>query len=179
MKKAFAIALLFISVISGAQSVNGAMETVILTQANAMGGAFLAKDYVSFLDYTHPTVVKMMGGREKMLLDTSDSFNAFEKEGITFLNIAFSTPTKIFNSDGELQTAFTETITMRVPAGRLTVYARVIAISNDGGKRWFFMDVTEHSIEMVRKLLPSLHPDLTLPEPQQPLLEEGGKTEGK
>jgi len=179
MKKIFAVALLLLSSLAWSQSANGALDSVILAQANAMGKAFLNKDYVAFLGYTHPTVVKMMGGKEKMLADTSDSFNAFANEGVTFLNITFTSPENIYESEGELQAAFTEIIEMRIPTGKLIVYARVVAVSEDKGEHWYFMDVTEHSIEMVRKLLPSLHPDLTLPEYKEPLLLEDPKTGGQ
>lgn len=175
MKKILLAFCFLISIATYSQGVNGAIDSVILSQANAMGKAFIAKDYISFLKYSHPTVVKMMGGKDKMLEDTTESFKAFEEEGVTFLNVTFTTPTKILESEGELQSTFTEIIEMQVPGGKLTAYARVIALSKDGGKNWYFIDATDHDIALTRSLIPTLHPDLILPEPIQSSFEEDPK----
>ncbi|WP_294818739.1 hypothetical protein [uncultured Flavobacterium sp.] len=164
MKKILLAVALLTGLAAFSQSANGALDTVLLTQADAMGKAFVNKDYEAFIKYSHPVVITMMGGHSKMLADTQESFKAFEEEGITFLNVTFSSPSKILESEGELQATFTEMIEMKVPGGKLTAYAKVIALSQDNGANWYFIDCTDHPIEMMRKLIPSLHPGLVLPE---------------
>lgn len=177
MRKFLLAICLFIVAASHSQGVNGALDTAVLAQANAMGKAFISKDYASFIKYSHPVVVSMMGGRDKMLADTQESFKTFEEEGVSFINVTFSAPSKILESEGELQTTFTEIIEMRVPGGKLTAYAKVIALSKDNGAHWYFIDSTDHPIEMMRKLIPSLHPDLKLPEHMEASFEEDTKPE--
>lgn len=157
------------------QGVNGAMDSVILTQADAMGKAFIAKDYSSFVKYSHPTVVQMMGGKAKMVEDTKKSFEEFEAEGVVFLNVTFGPPSKIVLAEGEMQCTFTEMIEMRIPGGKLTAFTNVIAVSNDNGATWYFIDCSENNAQAMRKLIPSLSPDLVLPEPIGPAFEEDPK----
>lgn len=177
MKKILSALCLLIGIAAHSQSVNGAMDNTILQQADAMGRAFIAKDYASFLKYSHPSVIRMMGGKEKMLADTTESFKAFEDEGVTFLNVTFTSPAKILESEGELQTTFTQMIEMKVPGGKVTAYARVIALSKDSGANWYFIDATEHTLEEMQRLIPSLHNDLVLPDRIESSFEEDTKSE--
>ncbi len=177
MKNILLALFILVGIAARSQSVNGALDNVILTQADEMGKAFVAKDYASFIKYSHPAVVRMMGGREKMLTDTTESFKAFEKDGVTFLSVTFTSPAKILESEGELQTTFREMIEMKVPGGKATAYASVIALSKDHGVHWYFIDCTEHTLEAMQKLIPSLHPDLLLPERIEGSFEEDIKTE--
>ncbi|MGQ2984610.1 hypothetical protein [Flavobacterium sp.] len=172
MKKFLLALCILVGVMGRSQGVNGALDTALLTQANAMGKAFVSKDYAAFIKYSHPVVVSMMGGRDKMLSDTQESFRSFEEQGVSFINVTFSAPSKILESEGELQTTFTEIIEMRIPGGKLTAYAKVIALSKDNGAHWYFIDSTDHPIEMMRKIIPSLHPDLELPEHMEASYEE-------
>ncbi|AWH86693.1 hypothetical protein HYN59_16970 [Flavobacterium album] len=171
--------LLLLCLITGlgarSQGVNGALDNVILTQADAMGKAFIAKDYAAFVKYSHPTVVQMMGGKAKMAEDTKKSFEEFEAEGVVFVNVTFGPPSKILVVGGEMQCTFNEMIEMRIPGGKLTAFTNVIAISNDNGANWYFIDCSENNAQAMRKLIPSLSPELILPEPIGPAFEEDPK----
>ncbi len=175
MKKILLVLFIFIGFWAHPQGVNGALDSVILTQADAMGKAFISKDYVSFIKYSHPTVVQMMGGRQKMLDETIKSFEEFEKEGVVFVSVSFGAPSKVLEFEGEMQCTFTEMIEMRIPGGKLTAYTNVIALSKDNGASWYFIDCSENNIANMRQLIPSLSPDLVLPEPIGPVFEEDPK----
>ena len=175
MKKIIALLLLLTCWAVHPQGVNGPLDSVILTQADAMGKAFIAKDYTSFIKYSHPTVVQVMGGQRKMLDETVKSFQEFEKQGVVFLSVSFGAPSKIVKTEGELQCTFVEMIEMRIPGGRLTAYTNVIAVSRDNGATWYFIDCSDNSIVNMRLLIPSISTELVLPEPIGPAFEEDPK----
>lgn len=151
-----------------AQSVNGKLDNVILDEANKMGSYFLAKDYTAFAKYTHPATVELLGGREKMLEAVKQSFEALEAEGVTFLKIDFSEPTKIIMHENEMQCTLTQILELKIPGGTLTSYATMIAISRDGGKSWYFSDTAGNDITNMRKMIKTLSPKLIIPEPMEP-----------
>lgn len=175
MKKIFLGLLLVFAIAAYPQGVNGALDSVILTQADAMGKAFIAKDYPAFIKFSHPTVVQIMGGQRKMLDETVKSFQEFEKQGVVFLSVSFGAPSKIVENEGELQCTFVEMIEMRIPGGRLTAYTNVVAISKDNGQNWYFIDCSENNAASMRQLIPSLSPDLIIPEPVGPAFVEDPK----
>lgn len=176
MKKRLLILFIALLGLSTAQSqVNGPMDKAVLEQADDMGKKFIAKDYAGFLLYTHPIVVKNMGNREKMLEETTKSFKQLEAENITFLAVKFGAPSKIVKVDNEMQCIIPQMIEMKVPGGKLTAHTSLIAISNNKGKNWYFVDVSSNSMESMKMLLPTLSSELVLPEPQDPSFEEDPK----
>ncbi len=156
-----------------AQSVNGDIDTVILTEADKMGTAFINKDYAAFAKYTHPTIIIMMGGEEKMLSEITRSFKAFEEEGVAFKNVSFGTPSKIIVAEkNELQCTVPQMIEMKVNGGSITANTTLIAVSRDEGKSWYFADATGNDIETMRKIIPTLSPKLVIEKSPEPSFQE-------
>ena len=48
----------------------------------------------------------------------------------------------------------------------------LIAISNDKGENWYFVDTTGKDIKALQKLLPNLSDDLKIPKMTQPIFIE-------
>jgi hypothetical protein len=171
MKRKFlTILFVFLSALTAhaQDSANGPMDKVILDQANIMGKHFIAKDYAAFAKFTHPSTVALLGGEEKMLDEIKKSFAALEAEEVTFLNINFTAPSQIIVYQNELQCTLRQMIEMKVVGGTMTVFATVIAVSRDGGKNWYFADTAGNDIKNMRKLIPTLSPDLVIPETLEP-----------
>lgn len=169
-------AVMLISLCSYAQD-DAALIKTMLEQANEMGKKFIAKDYVGFLKYSHPAVIKVMGGEEKMTADTVKELQSLEKEGITFLNVKFGIPSKIIRVDAELQCTLPEIIEMQVTGGKLTATTTMIAVSQDNGKNWYFIDAAGNNTDNMRLLIPTLSNELYIPMPQDPSFEEDVKTD--
>lgn len=168
--------VMLISLCSYAQD-DAALIKTMLDHANEMGKKFIAKDYVGFLKYSHPAVIKVMGGEEKMTADTVKELQSLEKEGITFLSVKFGVPSKIIKVDTELQCTLPEIIEMQVTGGKLTATTTMIAVSQDNGKNWYFIDAAGNNIDNMRLLIPTLSKELYIPMPQDPSFEEDVKTD--
>jgi len=173
--KLFLLATLIFSVLSAYGQ--NTPEQNLLTQANDMGEKFIAKDYAGFLKYAHPATVKTMGGEKKMIADTAKSFREFEMEGVAFLDLKFGIPTKILNVENELQCTLPEMIEMQVKGGKLTTTTTLIAISEDNGKNWYFLDTGSNDLMTMKLLLPKLSDDLVIPPPYESIFEEDVKKE--
>jgi len=152
-------------------------EQNLLNQANDMGEKFITKDYKGFLKYTHPATVKTMGGDKKMLAEVTKSFQEFERDGIKILGITFGTPAKILTVNKELQCTLPQSIEMRIPTGKVTAISTLLAISEDQGKNWFFLDTGSNDLMTMQMLLPQLSDELVIPPPSDPIFEEELKTE--
>ncbi|QYJ67520.1 hypothetical protein [Flavobacterium litorale] len=169
MKKILLLLIVLLSVPTvKAQSGNGAMDAVILEQANKMGNAFIAGEYDTFGGYAHPTIVTMMGGKEKMVAEIMRSFELIKSKGVAFTAINYGKPTEIIQYEGQLQCTLSQTIKMDTDGGKVDAEAILIAVSMDNGENWYFIDPTGNSIDTMRKIIPTLSRSLKIPEGTPP-----------
>ncbi|RZJ71508.1 MAG: hypothetical protein EOO45_11810 [Flavobacterium sp.] len=174
MKKILRLLSLFVVLYSsgGIAQTNGNAETALLQKADAMGRAFIAKDYPAFTKFTHPAIVLLMGGEKNVLEYTTKSFAELEAEGIEFSNVTFAAPSEILSVDGELQSTLQQMIEMKVQGGTLTVATTLIAVSRDNGANWYFVDASGNDVAMMRKTIANLSPRLNLPPNPDPVFVE-------
>jgi hypothetical protein len=59
---------------------------------------------------------------------------------------------------------------MKVPEGRIVSKATLIAISNNNGKKWYFVDTAGKDFQTMRKTFPNLNEGLIIPEKERPVL---------
>lgn len=163
----FVALLLIISAFSGysqmTSSENFILTTVIKKQANEMGNAFIIADYKSFVKFTHPTLIQLMGGENKMITTLTKTINDAKSQGVSFLSIAFDNPTKIIENKNELQCTIKQHLTAQVTNGKVTNSSILIAVSLNNGKKWFFIDTTNKNITQMRQLLPNLSSEIVIP----------------
>ena len=159
--------LLAIPAVNG-QPANGDIDSVILQQADKMGKAFVAGEYDAFAKFTHPTIVTMMGGKEKMISEIARNFDQIKTEGVSFQNVSYGEPSQIIQYEGQLQCTLPQMIEMKVNDGTVTANAVLIAVSMDNGINWFFIDPTGNDITTMRKIIPTLSPKLNIPVSVEP-----------
>ncbi|HYV93672.1 MAG TPA: hypothetical protein VE978_17995, partial [Chitinophagales bacterium] len=141
----------------------------IKEQAEAMAQLLLKKDFKSFAKFTHPKIVEMMGGEQKMIEGMEKDLKEMESQGTGFLNVTIGEPSKVIVVNNELQSTVPQTIEMKVPNGRLVAKSTLIAISTDNGKTWYFIDTSGKDIQAMKKIFPNLSEELVISEKQQPI----------
>jgi len=164
--------LLTLPLVVHAQQDDTVMVTKMLQQADDMGKKFIAKDYKAFLKYSHPAVIKSMGGEDRVYDQTVRDLKDLENKEVTFAAIKFGVPSKIIAVGDERQAVIPEIIEMYIPGGKLTNTASMLAISLDKGANWYFVDTGGHNLLNMKNLLPSLSDELVIPEPQDASFEE-------
>lgn len=150
-------------------------EVLLLQQADAMGRAFVAKDYTEFAKFTHPDVSRKFGGNQRMAELIKYSFRNFDSEGVKFTGISFTEPSEIIKEGSELQCTLHQMIEMDVNGEEVTANTTLIAISRNGGKNWYFIDTAGQSLEAMQKLIPNLSSKLVLNSTQEPSFEGEGQ----
>jgi hypothetical protein len=78
----------------------------IKKQAKTMGQLFIKKDFRAFVKFTHPKVVEMMGGKKQMIDFMEKGLKQMESQEISFINITFGEPTKIFTAGNDFNVQF-------------------------------------------------------------------------
>ena len=143
-------------------------ETIIKIQAMDMARAVLAKDVDKIVYYMPPKLVAEMGGREKMMA-ARDTMNKFMKQfGAEIKKVTIGNPAKIISYKKQLQTTVPQTTEASFMSSTVTFQSTLIAISEDQGRHWYFVDNNIYRGDKLKSSLPDLSPDLVIPPMQAP-----------
>ncbi|QEC44015.1 hypothetical protein [Pseudobacter ginsenosidimutans] len=142
----------------------------IKEQAEKMGELLVKKEYDSFARYNHPTILEMMGGKQKMIEVLEKSINEMEAEGISFTKVSFGQPSTVIPVKNELQCTVPQEIEMKMPNGRMVTKSTLIAVSEDNGKTWWFLDTAGKDISVMKQILPNLSSKIVIPEKEEPVI---------
>jgi cobalamin biosynthesis Co2+ chelatase CbiK len=142
-------------------------EATIVKQANELAQAFPKKDYTTLARYTHPNLLKVMGGKERMIQQLKQQIAIMDKQGVRFGEVSVGRPSAVVQAGNELQCTIPQTITIQTPQQKIKQASTLLAFSNDGGRQWVFVD-TQPGIDQIRKVIPSVSHKLTIPARQAP-----------
>jgi hypothetical protein len=140
----------------------------IKTQAELTAQALLKGDYETFIEFTYPKVIEMLGGKEKMMAMLKNGTMEMEQQGIGFESVTIGTPSASVQAGEEIHCLVPQTIIMKIPNGKIKTETFLLAISPDNGGRWFFIDTSNLKMENVTKVLPNYNTDLIIPTKKQP-----------
>jgi len=158
---------------------NDVIIKALFEQANDMGKKFISQDYAGFIKYSHPTTIKAMGGEKKAAEKITTEMLDIGKDGIVVTNLTFGVPSKIITVKDELQCTVPQIMEMHVPGGKVTSTTTMLAISNDKGKNWYFLDTANYNFYDMKMLLPNLSEEIVIPERTDPAFEADPKEESK
>jgi hypothetical protein len=144
------------------------METVIKIQAMDMARAVLAKDVDKLIQYMPPKLVEQAGGKQKMM-QARDTANKYMGQfGASIKKVTIGNPGKIVSYKNELQTTVPQTTEVKFMASTIVMESTLIALSNDKGKHWYFVDTSIYHADKVKSSLPDLSPELVIPPMKAP-----------
>jgi hypothetical protein len=144
------------------------MPTVIKTQAIEMGKALVNNDLPGFQQYMHPEIIKQAGGAEKMKVMADSAISLLRKFGGAITRISYGNPAIILTHKKELQTTLPQTTFITTAFADIELESTLVAISQDKGKHWYFIDTQLYGSDNLRQKLPALSPELVIPAPQKP-----------
>lgn len=131
-------------------------------QLNEMKTSFLNEAYLGVVKYTFPKVVEMMGGEEEMLKTTQTTMNSMKAQGYVIEDISFSNPSDIVSQNGFAQCTLNQVLLMKTPEGNIQSTTTLLAVSNDNGENWKFLDASGIPKDLVVEIFPELHPDMEI-----------------
>ena len=146
------------------------MVKAVKEQAHHNTQSFLKKDFASVVATTYPATVKGMGGEKAMLDYLLKGAKEMEADNVSFTNVTLGEPTRIIKTEKEFQCTLSQILEMKVPGGKVFSKSTLIAISMDNGKKWYFIDTSGLDITMLKAMIPSISPDLIIPQEDKPVL---------
>lgn len=139
------------------------LSTTIKIQAMEMARAVLDKDLDKLVAYLPPKLVADAGGKEKMMI-ARDTLNKYMKQfGAEIKKVTIGNPGKIINFKNQLQSTLPQLTELKFMASTITLESTLIAISEDKGLHWYFVDTNIYREETLKSSLPNLSPELVIP----------------
>ncbi|QHS56216.1 hypothetical protein GWR56_11970 [Mucilaginibacter sp. 14171R-50] len=147
-----------------------AQDTALLKrQADRLAKATFKGDYKTVIDLTYPKLVELSGGRETMQKLMIERIDGLKKQGVMQFNGSVGSPGPFYNAGTQIHCLLPETITLQMFNGHYVTQSYLLAISDDKGKSWTFIDVGNMPGEVLHKLLPDYNDELVIPSSGKPM----------
>jgi len=144
-------------------SIAQATPSAIKAAAIEMGNALVKKNSDQFLFYMHPSMFKLAGGKEKLRVISDSALKVFEQFGGKVSRINYGNPSQIIAYKKTLQSVISQTTTLTSFIGDAELSSSLIAISNNNGKSWTFIDTNMFGIKQIKSVMPDISPSLVIP----------------
>jgi len=139
-------------------------------QANAMASAIKKQDFKTVIKMTNPKAVAAAGGEAKMLEQLSKGMGVMKAKGmnLSINNVVIGEPSAFIKVKKQLQCTLPDKIEIKMMGGTMSTNSTLIAISDDNGKTWNFIDAMGKNIASLKQTLPELSDKLVIAKMEQP-----------
>ena len=145
--------------------------TVVKKQAQAVAEAEMKGHYEVVTAHTYPKLLLAVGGKDKMTATIKQATEMLQAQGVTIESTTIGSPGKFYKAGTEIHCLVPERIVLITANSRLVNNSYLLAISKDGGKFWYFLDINRGTYKLIPKLFPNFNKNLVIPEPTQPGME--------
>jgi len=163
MKYTLTITLLAFSLFTDAQNTQKAIKE----KATEVANATVSSEWETVVKYTYPKIIQMMGGKEQMI---SIMVNAMQEQQVKIISAEIGEPGEIYTSgEDNLFCLVPETITIEIPNGKIKSESYLLAVSENKGSRWYFIDTAQLNMDNVQEMLPDYNMELVIPTKKPPV----------
>ncbi len=171
------IVMLFLLTMSGcakAPKPDGPKDQLNLkTAAEASTSALLRRDFATVADYTYDPLVEIIGGKEEVVFTLEGQLKDLDDKGMAIVSINVGEPGPVNNIENLQFSVVPTTIKLKYKDASLVSESFVLGVSNDGGKRWKFVDgAVSDNQEVMKELFPNAADKLQLPPIKEPVISD-------
>lgn len=135
-------------------------QNILIDSANEYAAAFAKRDFDKVIDLTLPKIVDMGGGKELMVKDLHDERLQVVKNGMDYISASVGAPGEIFTANGDQQLVIPVTYKIVSNLSELDLEAKLLAVSKDDGKSWYFLDVAKYDKESLKSFYTNLSEEI-------------------
>lgn len=181
MLRRFTLSLMFLGLCLSVFAAQDKPEKTAKSQAEEAAKATVEGKWDKLADLTHPKVVELMGGRDKMVERMTASMKDMKAKGIAFNSAKIEDAATPVAAGKELYTYVPMTLEMKVPGGTITSKSFLLGVSTDEGKTWKFVDGSGigGNEKLLKEVLPNLPKELKLPKKEKPVFQKATDSEKK
>lgn len=144
----------------------------IKAEAIISANAFAKGNYAVMADHTYPKMLAMMGGKEAFVKLLSTQMGTMKKQGLSVEKVVIGEPGQIYTAGTELHCLVPQTVTVKMQGKYVTSTTHLLAVSDDKGKTWTFVDTSNGSPEKMKQMFPNWNSKLVIPPPTKPVFSD-------
>lgn len=150
---------------------DAALKKTVAGKVEEMNNALINGSFAKIVDLTHPKVIEMAGGRDKMIAEIESTMKQLKEKGVEFRSAKLGDISDPAAGGDDIFVVVPFDLELKAPGGKLRQKTFVIGISPDKGKAWTFVN-GDLDAKSVKQMLPNLPDALKLPERQMPKFEK-------
>lgn len=140
----------------------------IKQEAQNCGRAVLTSDFQSIVRYTHPRIVKKLGGKDAMMSILKTGVAQMKAIGTAIVDVSIGQPEAPKKFGTWTTSIVPQHLVIKVSGGKLYCESTLLGISEDGGKHWVFVDLGQMGKDEFKLLFPELNGKIVIPEAKAP-----------
>lgn len=148
---------------AGVTSAKTPEAAAIKAAAEISSRAFMSGDLAKLLDLTHPKLIELGGGREKMLAAIEEQLTEMRDEGIKIVSHTVGEPEPSVRAGSKLVAIVPVELRMESSEDIIGQKSFWLAVSEDEGKTWKFLSGGSLSEDILKLLLPEAVGKIKLP----------------
>jgi pseudouridine-5'-phosphate glycosidase len=138
------------------------LEKRVRELSELMMEATIKRDYETVIEYTHPSIIKLLGGKAKAIEFTSQQMEKVNEAG-GIEKCSIREISKIIKVGNELQCVISQEMIMKIEGKRYRSLGGTIGVSEDKGKNWTFLNISQNDLASIRRFIPKFSNKLKLP----------------
>jgi hypothetical protein len=166
MRKIFYLAICCFFTVVGIANAQHAEK--IKKDAEIMCKATLNGDFNTLAGFTHPIVLKAMGGKDKMIGVLTNGFRQMKTEGMSFYEAGVGEPGEIINIGTELYSVVPQKVVMQAKGFKIHSTSSLLAISSNKGANWYFLDAGGMTDAQFKQFFPNAYGKIQIPKRVEP-----------
>ncbi|HMR88441.1 MAG TPA: hypothetical protein PKD51_09810 [Saprospiraceae bacterium] len=137
-----------------------ALKTSISNSVAEMGKAIQTENYDAFVNYNHPIMIQSYGGKERTKDLLSATLQELKKSGYRVKSAALSEVHDIQFKQNNIQAIISQKLTLDSMDLDKVQMQKMIAISENNGVSWSFINIDSKSKEEIKSVFPLINPNL-------------------
>ena len=140
-------------------------EAAIYRSADSMMAAFKSREWMAFAKFTHPNMLRVMGGADNIAFMVKQQMQNVADSVIKTARV--EKVLQVEKVDAELQCLVEEKIVMEMEGNRITTTSYLVGESLNQGKSWTFFDASNDGKIKPIDIKPNLSPGIKIPAKKQ------------
>ncbi len=136
------------------------IKNTISSGISDMTNALINEKYDEFVAYNHPIMVQSYGGKQKTVELLRASIQELKKSGYTIKNVSMGDVYDIQIDKSNIQVVFGQILTLESADAEKQENQKMLAVSENGGKTWYFINITNKNKGDILKSFPGLNQNL-------------------
>ncbi len=138
------------------------MQAIFKKDVEAMGKCLIEHDYDCFIDFNHPMIVQSYGSKSEMKHLLSEAMRTFRDNAGDYRKIQFKDIEQVERKGKNIQAVVNQDVTIVKEMNESIEHQKVLAVSEDGGHSWYYINLSGMDRSRIEKYYPALNPDIKI-----------------